>query len=431
MLWRAVVELSGVAGAAQVHEVHTGGSTVTDCSAATLGLSLAEAKSVLSGLQRCLVQAQADEHCQRRRRCPRCGGQQPLKDRRARRLRSLFGMVEVRAPRFAPCPCSVTLRTTISPVAEITPDRCTPEFERVLAKLGALLPYRRAAAVLADFFPIGDPPTRETMRQRTLQVGVRLEREAVAPPMRVPAVEADTITLSIDSGHVRAVRSHQARTLEVLVAQTSNDDGRQILFGSVPVEADRQTQQLRGVLNRLGATPCTEITILSDGGDGPRSLGEAASVGPTRHVLDSFHLAMRIQHVVQTVKGWSKATDGDREENAHFADAVEHIHWRLWHGQVERALDLMGGTLTGLEAIAAASSPTAVIATAVGKVAGLLRGLETYIAGQAALIIDYATAGHCEEPISTAQTESTVQWLLHRRMGANQQMRWSPKEGRI
>ena len=32
-----------------------------------------------------------------------------------------------------------------------------------------------------------------------------------------------------------------------------------------------------------------------------------------------------------------------------------------------------------------------------------------------------------DEPISTATTESTVQWLLHRRMGANQQMRWTPR----
>src|SRR5277367_2958015 len=57
----------------------------------------------------------------------------------------------------------------------------------------------------------------------------------------------------------------------------------------------------------------------------------------------------------------------------------------------------------------------------------LLRGLETYVAGQAELIIDYAAARHDAEPISTAPTESTVQWLLHRRMGANHQMRWSPR----
>jgi len=43
------------------------------------------------------------------------------------------------------------------------------------------------------------------------------------------------------------------------------------------------------------------------------------------------------------------------------------------------------------------------------------------------IIIDYATARRQDEPISTAVTESTVQWLLHRRMNAQQHMRWSPR----
>jgi hypothetical protein len=66
-------------------------------------------------------------------------------------------------------------------------------------------------------------------------------------------------------------------------------------------------------------------------------------------------------------------------------------------------------------------------ATAARKVARLLGDLETYVSGQANIIIDYATARRREEPISTAITESTVQWLLHRRMNAQQQMRWSPR----
>src|ERR1700693_6216366 len=92
------VELSGAVGAKQVHEVHAGGSATDGCSAATLGLSLAEAKAILAGLQRHLVQAQAEEHCQVRRRCPRCGGQRPLKDRRPRQPGAVFGPGEPRAP---------------------------------------------------------------------------------------------------------------------------------------------------------------------------------------------------------------------------------------------------------------------------------------------------------------------------------------------
>jgi hypothetical protein len=126
-------------------------------------------------------------------------------DRRPRRLISLFGTVAVRTPRLAPGHCSVTLRTTLSPVAEIMPDRCPPEDESVLAKLGALLPYRRACALLQDVFPVGDPPAGDTILQRTLPVGARPEREAIAPPTCAPMVEAETIALSIASGQVRAV----------------------------------------------------------------------------------------------------------------------------------------------------------------------------------------------------------------------------------
>jgi hypothetical protein len=154
-------------------------------------------------------------------------------------------------------------------------------------------------------------------------------------------------------------------------------------------------------------------------------LGEAASAGPTHHVLDWFHLSMRIQHVAQTVKGWPDATAEDRQEGARLADIVDqHIRWRLWHGQVQRALNLIGDTLEPLNAMAKGEAPAAAPAA---KVAGVLRGLETYVSGQSDLIIDYATARRSDQPISTATTESAVQWLLHRRMGANQQMRWSPR----
>jgi hypothetical protein len=356
MRWRIMLELAGPDGTPQRHEVSSGERIPTGHTAATLGLSLEEGKAVLAAVQRHLVTAQVDEHCRSRRRCDRCGAQRPLKDRRPRRLVSLFGVVEVRAPRFGPCRCGVACRRSVTPVAEIMPDRCTPEYERVVAAMGAALPYRRALALLEAFFPLGDAPAVETTRQRTLQVGAQLERAALAPPQPPAAVPAaGSIALGIDGGHVRSVRSYQVRSFEVFVAQVSGDQGRSVVFSSVPAEADRQQQQLRGVLHRLGATPSTPVTILSDGADGPRSLGEAACIGPTSHVLDWFHLAMRIQHVAQAAKGWPADTPGERADNARLADAVERIRWRLWHGQVQRALDLIGETLTWLEGMAEAA----------------------------------------------------------------------------
>src|SRR5690242_5658527 len=142
MQWRVMVELAAVDGSVQTFEVHVGGCIPAAYSAETLGLTQAQAKPLLAELQRHLVQAQTEEYCRRRRRCPRCGAQRPLKDRRSRQLHSLSGVVTVRAPRFAPCRCSVTHRQTLSPVGEIMPDRCTPAYERTLAEMGARMPYR-------------------------------------------------------------------------------------------------------------------------------------------------------------------------------------------------------------------------------------------------------------------------------------------------
>jgi hypothetical protein len=66
------------------------------------------------------------------------------------------------------------------------------------------------------------------------------------------------------------------------------------------------------------------------------------------------------------------------------------------------------------------------MAVAARKVVRLLADLDTYDFGTIGYHHRLRHSRRCEEPISTAITESTVQWLLHRRMNAQQQMRWSP-----
>jgi hypothetical protein len=132
---------------------------------------------------------------------------------------------------------------------------------------------------------------------------------------------------------------------------------------------------------------------------------------------------MRIQHPAQATKGWPAETEDDRQTGKLLAETIERIRWRLWHGHARRSLDLIEETAAKLEATTEDMASVA----AAQKVARLLRDLEAYVSGQSEVIIDYAEARRCDEPISTAITESTVQWLLHRRMSAQQQMRWSPR----
>ncbi len=62
---------------------------------ANLGLTLAEAKRLLAGVQREIVAAQARDHAIQRPDCPRCDGACRVKDYRDHRMATLFGQVTV------------------------------------------------------------------------------------------------------------------------------------------------------------------------------------------------------------------------------------------------------------------------------------------------------------------------------------------------
>ena len=72
---------------------------------AHLGLTLAEAKRLLAGLQQEIVAAQARGHAVRRPDCRSCGGVCHVKDYRDHAVATLFGQVTVRLPRFHCAAC--------------------------------------------------------------------------------------------------------------------------------------------------------------------------------------------------------------------------------------------------------------------------------------------------------------------------------------
>jgi hypothetical protein len=56
-------------------------------------------------------------------------------------------------------------------LGEICPDRATPELMELTARLGSMLPYRKAAELLAEFLPIEPTESHQTVRKRTLTLG--------------------------------------------------------------------------------------------------------------------------------------------------------------------------------------------------------------------------------------------------------------------
>jgi hypothetical protein len=75
---------------------------------ASLGLSLAEGKRLLAGVQWEIVAAQARLHAARRPTCRGCGATCRVKDYRHHTFATLFGQVAVRLPRFRCAGCVTT-----------------------------------------------------------------------------------------------------------------------------------------------------------------------------------------------------------------------------------------------------------------------------------------------------------------------------------
>jgi hypothetical protein len=169
-----------------------------------------------------------------------------------------------------PCRCTATSRRTFNPVAEIMPDRCTREYERTVAKMGPLY----------------------------LTAGHGRSWRSFCCSARAPDCGSY-------GGHVKALVKYQGCSFEVLLAQISNDDGKQVVFASVPAEANSQTRQLCAMLHGLIAkrsawtgceTPATPVTVLSDGADGAQSLVKPPALVQLSICWTWLHLAMRIQH---------------------------------------------------------------------------------------------------------------------------------------
>jgi hypothetical protein len=119
MQWTVQLEARTELGAVTVTELLTFSRPAVVGTLAEVGLMLAEAKALLAELQASMLRAQVAEYAAACRICPACGVPQPLKDRRTRRLQTLFGTVEVEAPRIRVCRCRLTATMTevvVSPV---------------------------------------------------------------------------------------------------------------------------------------------------------------------------------------------------------------------------------------------------------------------------------------------------------------------------
>jgi hypothetical protein len=381
---------------------------------ANLGLTLAEGKLLLAGLQQEIVAAQARGHAVRRPDCRSCGLVCQVKDYRDHRVATLFGQVMVRLPRFRCAGCGG------SEAGHDWPSHCrsAPELGQIQAHLSALMTYRVAADVLAQMFPVGAGNDAETLRCHTLNIGEGLRDQSMANP----ETAAPAIAVTLDSTFIRSCEDGE-RHLEVRVGDVETEAGGRQVFGAV-AKADTDIKVLicRG-LDAVGRTEATLLTAFTDGCSGLRRI--LADAGVTElPILDWFHIAMRLQHLKQTASSMAADDPAHMAAKAMIVEEVERLHWRLWNGKAKDArisIDRIRAVMhhfQGEQAQRRSIAPSQKLWTA-------LHALDGYLTGQSDWLVNYAERHRAGLRVGTAITEGTANFLVNRRMNKHQQMRWS------
>ena len=393
----------------------------------TLGLHLAEAKDLLQKVQEVVIAEQVSSCLVNQVACPHCHQARCHKDGTTIVLRTLFGTLHLRSPRWWHCSCQPQPTRTFSPLAAVLPERTTPELIYLESKFSGLISYGQSANLLAETLPLGRPLHATAVRLHAQATADRLESElGPEQPMFIEGCQAEwdklprpdlPLTVGLDGGYVHSSQQRSRRDgwFEVIAGKSMPTVGPAKCFGFVQTYDHKPKRRLFEVLKSQGMQPNQQVTFLTDGGDDVREL--PLYLNPqAEHLLDWFHISMRLTVMSQMAKGLRSRENPNLITD--LAEELERLKWYLWHGNVVLALQTI--TYVQLDVDSVDVSPEQrKLSKAVAEFGG-------YIRANAMWIPNYGERWRTGEAISSAFVESAVNQVVSKRMVKKQQMRWTP-----
>jgi hypothetical protein len=391
-----------------------------------VGLSLAESKALLAAIQGRIVRLQAEARIKQHHHCETCGERLRVKGSYPITFSTLFGDIHLTSQRFHRCCCQGGAGpATGSPLKDFFSPHVARERLYLEARWASLAPYAVTAELLADVLPVEGGLNATTIRTHTLGVAERSEAELgeerscfiVGCPAdweKLPLPEG-RIVVGLDGGYVRDW-AEKKTNFEVIVGRSLPEDRATRYLGLVHGYDKKPKRRLVGMLESQGFQANQDITFLTDGGQEVRALTEFISPCG-EHVLDWFHIAMRLTVLSQYAKGVAQL---DHRTGSRLLTEIERIKWLLWHGNLHRASGVIEDFEAGVDALEVDYPNLRRFAKATHEFA-------VYIADNADSIINYGERFRAGERISTAFVESTVNTVIGKRFAKRQQMQWTPR----
>ena len=424
-------------GQQQVYEIAS--LQRTELKMETLGLTLAEGKTILCEIQRVVVERQVAECLEPYRHCSACGQPQHGKGQHDLPMRTVFGKMKIPSPRIVYCDCQPHETKSFSPLAQLLPERTTPEMLFLETKWSALMSYGVTSDLLQEVLPMDSPLHASTIREHVFRVAERMEKELgkeqwcfiegcerdwnKLPPPNGP------LTVGIDGGYVRGRNKEHFEVIagKSLLAFRRDEEQDEELSGKcfafVQTYDEKPKRRLFEVLRSQGMSMNQRVEFLSDGGEDVRNV--QLYLNPeAEHLLDWFHLTMRLTVLLQTAKGVpEKIQDEDGEERELRPQALkllESVKWYLWHGNAFQALQKLEYLEMDLEGASYSSKNE--------NIRKLLKGVEelhTYVERNQNFLPNYGERYRNGERIASGFVESAVNQIVSKRMIKHQQMQWT------
>lgn len=359
-----------------------------------------------------------------RRKCDGCAKQRAIHDDRGCILDTLFGRIRVKWPRLRRClclPAGIAESGPQSPLAGLFSDRATPELRRLQAELGARHSFREAARLIEMFLPCS-AQLNTTVRNR---LGCIADEFGFGEEGQVDTdtdAASSPITVFLDGAHIRCRPEYQKRHLDVVVGKVESPNMSR-RFGLVQQAASSPAKQLRHDLIAQGWDGQSKVTVISDGEPALPNLIRRAVRGPVTHILDWWHISMRVKHIENAVRGLLQLK-GFSGLPLHFETPADKLRWYLWHGKVMTAATILKVLQIDCDRLHPESRESR---EAAKRVRARCQDLYSYLAHNFDALVDYGHRHWNGLAVSSSRAEGCVDDIGNTRMGKRRRMRWSPR----
>lgn len=296
-----------------------------------LGLSLLESKQLLQTLQQKILVAEVNQYLESQKSCPCCQHKRRIKGHETFQYRTLFGTVVLPNLRLYNCGCDNAHGKIYSVLNDWLKEHNSPELQYIETKWASHLSYHKASSLLQDLLPIHLTHNAVTVRSHLHKAIQKQEKELETVSLEVSGCENmlaqlpkpdKPLVVGSDGGYVRSCYDKH-KNFEVIVGRVYSKTKSAKRFGFVQSIDKKPQHRLVDTLKKQGLQGNQQITFLSDGAENVRDL-QFIFHPEAEHVLDWFHITMRLTVLKQFSKGFLKSNPEEGKERQ-----VASLAWEL------------------------------------------------------------------------------------------------------